>query len=71
MLLNVIADVVGSWWLALIFQTSHMITEVCSALLGVIAKSKSLYSTIRHPRGTKFVGNKPGAYLVSLNLCFV
>ena len=35
-LLNVIADTVGSWWLALIFQTSHVISEVGNVLLGVI-----------------------------------
>ena len=29
---NVIGEMVGSWWLALIFQTSHVISEVCNVL---------------------------------------
>ena len=29
LLMNFIAEIVGSYWLALIFQTSHVISEVC------------------------------------------
>ena len=28
--MNLIAEIVGSYWLALIFQTSHVISEVCA-----------------------------------------
>ena len=35
LLFNLIAEIIGSYWLALIFQTSHVISEVCCILSAI------------------------------------
>ena len=46
--MNVIAEVVGSWWLALIFQVSHVISEVCMYVMMSQYNSTSLMNVCIH-----------------------
>ena len=64
MLLNVIADMVGSWWPALIFQTSHVISKVCNVFLSVLAELKTYTLKI-------YTIFKSGAYPLFLKIAFV
>ena len=43
---NVIAEMVGSWWLALIFQTSHVVSEVSGDVIRDDVMNNDIINTV-------------------------
>ena len=45
---NVIAEMVGSWWLALIFQTSHVVSEVSGDVISDDVMNNDIINTVTY-----------------------